>query len=331
MTKTINIALASDQGYFCGLYVTACSIAKNAGEKINLSFYILDGGINDNNWKLLIQKIFTLHKQSKIERFIINDEMFSEYPDWHGNKMAYARLILPDLLTNVDWCIYCDVDFLWLCDISQLWNECDKHYALIGTKDGTDSTLEKEKLWFERNNYQFDPNKYFCSGLCLFNLKLFRELNLVHKIEEILKNHSDIQYPDQAALNIVTYGKTKLVSQKWQRFPEKVSQDDLDQGCVIHHAGEIPWKRIKGNVRILSDTIMLWHYFNAEILGTTVWKSLRRYNSATGIIYHRSLFWIMRCPIVSWPLKMLCKAINHPGVYAFLECRSRRLIYRSKK
>lgn len=40
----IDIALASDGGYFCGLFVTACCIAKHADKAANLRFNILDGG-----------------------------------------------------------------------------------------------------------------------------------------------------------------------------------------------------------------------------------------------------------------------------------------------
>lgn len=323
--EVIDIALAADGGYFCGLFVTACSIAKHAANDVTLRFNILDGGIEERDWNLLVEKVGGLHSAVEFNRLTVDDEMFADYPDWHGNKMAYARLMLPDALPDPDWCIYCDVDFLWMRDIAELWAERDERYAFIGTMDGAEWTLTREKAWFEKNGYPFDPKTYFCSGLCFFNLKAFREQGLIRKVEGILRKHYDIQYPDQAALNIATFGQTKIVSQIWQRFPERVTQAELNAGCVVHHAGELPWKRVQGYVAILSDTIMLWHRFNAEIHGISVWQSLRRYNPAVGILYHRALFWLMRCPLVAWPLKFVCNLLRHPGVYGFLECRAKRL------
>ena len=255
--EAIDIALAADGGYFCGLFVTACSIAKYASKVVTLRFNILDGGIDERDWKSLVEKVSALHSAVEFKRLSVNGDMFADYPDWHGNKMAYARLMLPDALPDADWCIYCDVDFLWMRDITELWAERDERYVFIGTMDGAEWTLAREKVWFEKNGYPFDPKMYFCSGLCFFNLKAFREQGLVRKIERILRRHSDIQYPDQAALNIATFGQTKIVSQIWQRFPERVTQTDLNEGCVVHHAGELPWKRVRGSVTLLSDTIML--------------------------------------------------------------------------
>ncbi len=117
----VDIALAADAGYYCGLFVAACSIAKYADEAAILRFNILDGGISNEDWWLLLDKVMALHQKSEFNRILVNDELFKDYPAWHGNKMAYARLMLPDVLPDVDWCIYCDVDFLWMKDVAKLW------------------------------------------------------------------------------------------------------------------------------------------------------------------------------------------------------------------
>ena len=236
--EKIDIALAADAGYFCGLFVTACSIAKYASKDVVLRFNILDGGIGDEDWALLKSKVGEFHKEVEFRQLLVDDAMFADYPAWHGNKMAYARLMLPEVLPEVDWCVYCDVDFLWMRDIAELWKERDDKYAFIGTKDGADWTLKREQVWFEKHGYPFDSEKYFCSGLCFFNLKAFREQGLVGKIAEILRLHSDIQYPDQAALNIVTFGRTKIVDKSWQQFHQGIVPAMVDEGVVA----EAAWK-----------------------------------------------------------------------------------------
>jgi len=42
--EAIQIALAANAPYFCGMVVTACSIAKSARADCRLVFNILDGG-----------------------------------------------------------------------------------------------------------------------------------------------------------------------------------------------------------------------------------------------------------------------------------------------
>ena len=325
----VDIALAADAGYYCGLFVTACSIAKYADEAAILRFNILDGGISNEDWGLLLDKVMALHQKSEFNRILVNDELFKDYPAWHGNKMAYARLMLPDVLPDVDWCIYCDVDFLWMKDVAKLWAERDDKYALVGTRDGAQWTLDREKIWFEKNGYPFDPETYFCSGLCFFNLKAFRGQGLVRKMETILKSHPDIQYPDQAALNIVTVGQTKIVDKSWQQFHQDVRPEMVQEGCVIHYAGAIPWKSPKGAASLLRDLDLLWHRMNAEARGITVWHSLWTYMSVGKIVYHRglrnALYCLNRIHCLGW-LRWLLFKTNHKGVWDFWEMGIARII-----
>lgn len=318
----VDIALAADAGYYCGLFVAACSIAKYADEAAILRFNILDGGISNEDWGLLLDKVMALHQKSEFNRILVNDELFKDYPAWHGNKMAYARLMLPDVLPDVDWCIYCDVDFLWMKDVAKLWAERDDKYALVGTRDGAQWTLDREKIWFEKNGYPFDPETYFCSGLCFFNLKAFRGQGLVRKMETILKSHPDIQYPDQAALNIVTVGQTKIVDKSWQQFHQDISAKMVKEGVVIHYAGAIPWKPIKNGVGLLSDLTLLWHRMNAEARGITRWQSLRMYFSVCHILWHRGLrdaLCALKRVHCLGPLRWSLVKTGHKGVWDYWE------------
>lgn len=321
---TIDIALAADSRYFCGLFVTACSISKYASKDFALRFNILDGGIRDGDWSLLEKTTRAYHPNVEFNRLPVNDEMFANYPAWHGNKMAYARLILPSALKDIEWVIYCDVDFTWMRDISELWGQRDDKYAFIGTKDGARWTLDLEEKWFAKHGYQFDREQYFCSGLCFMNLKRFREENLIGVCEKVLEECPDIQFPDQAALNIATWGKRKLVSQKWQRFIQDVTEKEIEEGVVIHHAGEVPWKKMNPLV-FLSDMVLVWHRMNAEFRHETVWRSLRRHFSPLEIIWHRGLVKVFRCKIVHMVLKKSLSMVNHIGVYDNLEMKAKGL------
>lgn len=323
----IEIGLAADQGYFCGLLATAGSIAIHARQDVELRYNILDGGICEKDWAYFQERIRHFHSKSSFNRIPVDEKMFEKYPAWNGNRMAYARLLLPETLKDVDWLVYCDVDFTWMRDIAELWEEREDGIALIGTKDGADWTLDREEKWFKKHGYPFDREKYFCSGLCFMNLEEFRKHNLIAKCQEVM-SHDDIQYPDQAALNVATWGRTKLVPQVWQRFTEVVTQEEIDKGVVIHHAGEVPWKKLRGPLSMLSDTMLIWHKMNAKIRGISTWASLRTYFLLGEIIYHRTLVYICRCPGIRQALRWGLRAIKHPGVWSLLDIRSRPFLFR---
>lgn len=323
MSETIEIALAANGGYFDGLFVTACSIAEYASKDVCLSYNILDGGIASDDCGLLERTVLRLHTKSRFNYIAVDEQLFAGYPKWNGNRMAYARLILPNALPDKDWVAYCDCDFLWMRDISELWKERDCNYWLIGTKDGTPWAMALEREWFSGNGFPFDEEQYFCSGLCVFNLKKFREMDLISKCQVIM-SLPGINFPDQAALNVVTWGHVKLVEKgKWQRFTPELSQRELNDGTVIHYAGELPWKFVHG-VQLLSDSMLLWHQFNARYRGFGIMRSLRHYFSLTGLFWHRGLCWLVRIPFLTQLVKFSLCVIGHRGVYDMFSLRARK-------
>lgn len=323
--ERIEIALAADGGYFHGLLVTACSIAAYADKSVTLVFNILDGGISEVDWKMLKQEVSELHPSALFNPITVDEKLFMNYPTWNGNRMAYARLLLPDALLNTDWVLYCDCDFLWLRDVAELWKERDEKLCLIGTADLTPWAMQLERDWFAKNGFEFDEKKYFCSGLCLLNLRRFRCEGLIEKCNQIM-SIPDINFPDQAALNIVTWGRTKLLPKSvWQCFTHEVTQTELDAGTVIHYAGELPWRFVR-KLQVLSDTMLIWHRFNSMIRGVSLRQSLRSYFSVWQIVWHRALCWIFRLRLLRVVMQWIFRRANRLGAYDRFVIRARRLM-----
>ena len=49
--EKVDLALASDQGAYCGLLVAACTAAQHATKDVELVFHVLDGGIDDADFE----------------------------------------------------------------------------------------------------------------------------------------------------------------------------------------------------------------------------------------------------------------------------------------
>ena len=324
----VEIALASENNYFCGLFVTATSIARFANNDCRLSFTILDVGISNDNYNLLVKTVLRFHHDSTFNRVHIKDEDLKDFPDWHGNKAAYARLLLPRIMPqSVSHVIYCDVDFLWQDDISELWNLRDDVSALISAKDVNSFVNKFESIWYASKGLKVDVSKYFCSGLSFFNLAIFRKENLDTKTIEFVRRYPDVGSADQTALNAILNGRQRLVNQKWQTFSRDSPIEEIEPPCVIHYAGDPPWK-ISHKSRMLTDVQLLWFRFNASAREISLWKSLRQHYSVFEIVVYRLVFFTIMKTFLRSIFNMFMK---HTGRWPFYEAMSRPHFKRAMK
>ena len=305
-SEVIDIAVAADEGYQCGLLVTAVSLARHASSEIDLRYNVLDGGLSDSTWNTLISQVANFHARSSFRRFKVTDNDLGSFPVWAGRgRMTYARLLLPDILTDSRYVIYCDVDFLWLADVGNLWRFRDERTFLITTRDGTEDTKLYESDWLSKRNLTFDETMYFCAGLCLFNLDLCRKYCLKNRLLTFLCQNQDAPYADQTALNVVLGGKAlapdtenvRLVDSRWQRLSCFVDKSDLNHEVVIHYAGDRPWTTWWG-LQPLTDVELLWHREYGLITGLGVMGALKSFSPRWILAFRRLMFHIVMVPFL---------------------------------
>ena len=325
----IEIALASENNYFCGLLVTGASIAHFAAPNAVLSFTILDNGISDGNFSFFERVVNSQHSRSTIRRIKLSEKDMSKFPDWHGNKTAYARLMLPDLLhKDITHIIYCDVDFLWMADIAKLWEKRDDNLPFVSAKDLNPAIKCGEAYWYKRHGLDVDIDNYFCTGLSFFNLSQFRERGLAQKAIEFVLSHPDVGSADQTALNAVINGEQKIVEQCWQRFSRDSPVETLVAPMALHYAGDVPWK-ISKRSHMLTDVQLLWFKFNASIRGISLWQSLKLHYSVFEIIFNRLMFKVViGVPPFRWVFDWLLAKTGRWGFYEKMEWRQFRDLMR---
>ncbi len=320
MEKSINsdpvqVALASEDNYFCGLLVTGASIAHFAAASADLCFTILDCGISNKNFQLFESIIREQHGKTVIRRLVLSEADFRCFPDWHGNKAAYARLKLPELLKDISHIIYCDCDFLWIADIAKLWGVRNKNIPLFSTRDLNQAVKKAEQSWYRSHGLEVNIEKYFCSGLSFFNLELFRKQGLSRKAIEFVLAHPDLGSADQTALNAVLNGTQSIVNQSWQRFSRDSPIETLVAPMALHYAGDVPWK-ISKRSHMLTDVQLLWFRFNASIRRISLWQSLRLHYSAFDIIFYRITFKTIMCvPFFRWAFNLMLSKTGRWGFY----------------
>ena len=306
MSSKIHIALASDENYFRGLLTTVFSIIQYCTVPNRLVFHVLDGGISDANWRLLSKTCTS--KGADLVHLSVDQTVFSSLDSWHGSgKMTYARLLLPEMMPAIDTVIYSDVDILWRTDIRMLWELRDSAISLHYVKEPSPNSgfFRHEIDWLEHHNLSFDRGKYFCAGMLMINLERFRKYRFHEQaLRMLVETGGDAPIVDQTALNCIfaNRGDIAELPKLWQTMSSDRQALSTRTNAVIHYAGDCPWKPLLKTNHLLSDLLLLWHRTYCEIVGISVWKSLRADNSAPMIVFGRALY-LMICH--SWLFKKI--------------------------
>lgn len=289
--QSIHVALASDDNYFEGLLVTAVSIAQHCSRPKALTIHLLDGGVSPSHYAFLQEKI-SLYG-SELSSVRVDQKAMESFNIYHGSRMTYARFLLPDLLPDVGTVIYSDVDILWHADVAQLWQCLDPDAVLHYVPhhpDSFSSVGRETEQWFRKNGFALDKSRYFCAGMIVMNLEKFRAESLGRKMIEV----AETRHPqnDEPVLNafMATRDDVRPLDYKWQIGTgiTAIIPDDLQ--FVLHYAADTPWKSFHANHHMLTDAILLWHKFHAQLRGITTWQSLRGCNSPIDIVAGRTLF-----------------------------------------
>jgi len=291
MNVDIDIAIPSNEAYFPGLLVTICSIVKYADMASRLRFHVLDGGIPTASFRKLSDSVARINPDAQIDRICINELSLSSLPDWRGNKMTYARILLPSLLPDLDYVLYVDSDMLWLTDISEVWKYRDDS-LIKGVRDQytCEGDLDDEVAFYRKHGFEFDQGKLINGGLLLYNLKRMRQENASEKVFEFLKTYSDVPFADQSAYSCVFRDKICLLPDKYNTLSRELRPGMIRDGVVIHYAGCFqPW-RASGIRWMLADNMLIWHCVNAAIENVTVWKSYCMYYCKWSYFYRRLMF-----------------------------------------
>lgn len=181
---------------------------------------------------------------------------------WHGSPIAYSRLFLAELFPDLDWVVSCDADVMFRGDVAELWKLRDDSVAILAPKDcplpPQPYTAEHINWYREKGLDLRDPLTYFCDGLCLCNLKRWREIGAQARFMELAARYADWPSPDQMIVNYVLQDDKKLLPRQWGCFSGDENADvDWTKAGAVHFVEDAPWNRCKVT-HLMSDLVMEW-------------------------------------------------------------------------
>ena len=256
---SIPIFLSSDNNYAPYMAATIVSILENTEAFIN--FYILDGGISDQN----IEKISSMGKNYdncslEFIKLDVEKEFSSiKFNNEHCNHItlsALNRLLIPNLKHDLKKVIYLDTDIIAKKDIKSLYEYDLGEYAL-GAVPGIVKIVADNGT---RRLHLSKLHHYFNSGVLLMDLEKFRKQNIVKRFFEIeQKKRELIKYPDQDILNICFENNyLKLDSIYNYTAPRGYIIEDF---VLRHYITDIkPWHINPDITGFVDDKDLFWYY-----------------------------------------------------------------------
>lgn len=229
--KEINICYSSDENYAKYLYVSMKSVLANKAEDDEICFYILDGGLTVSDK----EKILEL--KNKIDCFIlfisVDKDKFSICPmgekKTHLSIVTYYRLLIANMLPNIDKIIYLDCDVEVKTSLKELYNTDIKDCYFAGADD-VSNTSHCERL---------NLSVYCNAGVLLLNLDMWRKTNFTEKVFDCIKEYRDeIMLHDQDVLNMYCKNFIKTIDKKWNA-QGCLKDDDFDEvtkdAFIVHY------------------------------------------------------------------------------------------------
>lgn len=173
------------------------------------------------------------------------------YVDPRYSEAASYRLLLPELLPEIDSIVYLDCDIVVRQDIAGLYESIDLADNLIAAVYEAPIENQAER-WTKLG---CDPGKYFNSGFLVMNLKRMREEGTSSKfLDELRADY--LEFPDQDVLNIVCKGRvlplppeynsirTFFLPQYADDYERQYGPDsrrEVVNSGNIHYTGGKPW------------------------------------------------------------------------------------------
>lgn len=255
----IPIFLSSDNNYAPFVATTIASICDNT--KSFCDFYVLDGGITEENQK----KICELKNQFNnfsIEFIFIHEGILSNIN--YKNSAVYVsiatynRFLMSKLKPNLGKALYLDVDIIALDDITKLYHENLEEYSIAAVPELFSNRYDMANIKERSQVLELkSEHQYFNAGVLLINLQEWVRDKISEKLfqtEELMRNK--LKFADQDVLNIYFNGLYKVLDRKYNFMTQNYCEGE--NIVIRHYTAQLkPWQ-VEENI----ETDLLYHIKN---------------------------------------------------------------------
>jgi len=255
--KRLHIVYATDSRYLFPTTVAAASAVLHTSDRSRLAIDILDCGLMEEEWETFETNFRRrLGSDFALTRHRIDLQAYGMFKAWHTSRGTYARLEIPQILTDEDQCVYADGDTLFTDDPLKLDGLFDSTFALQGHLDDN-----ADVSWYADRGFRLGLGMPVCAGFLLLNLDWFRRNDGTRRCFELLSRFPDMPYNDQGALNIVCDGHIGILPDCWGKFTYHTDLGTVP-GC-FHYVSDRPWELGTHGYLPLRGTDVIWYRVKA--------------------------------------------------------------------
>lgn len=221
----VAICFSANDKYAPLLSVELASILEHSSSEKNYDIVVLTTGISNENQFRILSQIRNFANFSI--RFINVGQSVYGYdfyldPRPTNTKYSseiYFRLLVPALMQDYEYVIFCDADLVVLDDIAKL-AEIDCSQNMIGGVRDYEGIANCYNNNYERTKYRITElgiksfDNYFASGVLILNTKKFNEQYSEKQLLDLAVSKKWVQY-DQDLLNFICKDDVKIIDAKW--------------------------------------------------------------------------------------------------------------------
>lgn len=287
----IAVSYGLNNNNFYPTFVSITSILDNANYS---TFYIINILVSkrkknfSNENKIKFKNLENRYPKCQIIIIEINDKIFEFANIKRYPISAYYRLLLADLLPDINRIIYLDGDTIVLTDLTELINLNMKNNTILGFVDNS---------FYLTEDFGIKTFNYITSGVLLINLENIRkEFITQHFLSFIKKYKKNLKQEDQTVINIVLNGKIGFLPPKYgiwdynnltllrlhnhyfnySRNVKCYKDYDLIKGfqypSIIHYVLYKPYKY--DNYKLNTKFVNIWLYYAQK---TNEYKNIIKY------------------------------------------------------
>ena len=194
-----------------------------------ICFHILhDETVSEENKRKLQQVAH--QKGDSIQFHFIDTSIFDDVKErLHRFTVGTMfRLMLPEMLPNLNKIIYLDADIFVNIDIKELWNIDISNYFVAGVRDY--GTYHHTFTPYPVREGMVDRQNYINAGVLILNLDKIRSyVNMKNQSIQYLIDNPESSLFDQDALNVIYKNSILLLDEKWNSFVSVLKSKNVNE------------------------------------------------------------------------------------------------------
>jgi lipopolysaccharide biosynthesis glycosyltransferase len=245
--RTINVAFCIDKNFLMQTCVSIASLLISARNKCRYGIYcIVSKDFTDNDCNCIKEIVNKFSKNSTIDFRYENSRYNNAKTPSLWSKAIYHRLMLPDILQDLDKIIYIDSDTISLKDLIAM----DKIWLKDKLLGGCLDIMNDKNIWrgiFDNYHVPLKRNQYINSGVMIMNLEAVRKTNLSQKWINLAKKKN--RFPTQDILNSTCLGQIHFIDPIYNMpIYTKIKQaylnaKTINKSVILHFIYPKPWQK----------------------------------------------------------------------------------------